>query len=300
MGPLLRASRGAHARIPDNPEVAVGDRVGQLPGEFFKVNAQAQVPAPKPLPLLVAALAPVMLKTAGTMTDGTITWMVGPKTLETHIVPRLTQPGSRAWRAAGGLRPAGGGLGRRGGGPRAGRTRLRDLRTPFNYQRMLEKEGVSGPAEVAVVGNEVTVEARIRELASAGATEFVAGEFPVGNDPEASIARTRALLRASSARSNPPDVAERLGTPPGSAGAPPTFRSSGTRRPSTAVWWPASGSRALQAGVFGVAWEGLEDEVPATSRTRLEDDHVFLPLAHGASVRRRSLLVTRYPPRGVL
>ena len=197
MGPLLRASRGAHARIPDNPEVAVGDRVGQLPGEFFKVNAQAQVPAPKPLPLLVAALAPVMLKTAGTMTDGTITWMVGPKTLETHIVPRLTAAqGSRAWRAAGGLRPAGGGLGRRGWRPASGQDAPSRSTGPFQLPADAGEGGRSGPAEVAVVGNEVTVEARIRELASAGATEFVAGEFPVGNDPEASIARTRALLKS--------------------------------------------------------------------------------------------------------
>jgi hypothetical protein len=40
------------------------------------------------------------------------------------------------------------------------------------------------------------VEKRIRELASAGATEFVAGEFPVGDDAMASLARTRALLQS--------------------------------------------------------------------------------------------------------
>src|SRR5207249_1234846 len=50
-------------------------------GEFFRVNATVQVPVPKPPPVLIAALAPVMLRLAGEMADGTITWMAGPKTL---------------------------------------------------------------------------------------------------------------------------------------------------------------------------------------------------------------------------
>src|SRR4029453_4839906 len=60
-------------------------------GEFFRVNVTVQVPVPKPPPVLIAALAPVMLRLAGEMADGTITWMTGPKTLETHIVPRITK-----------------------------------------------------------------------------------------------------------------------------------------------------------------------------------------------------------------
>jgi hypothetical protein len=65
-----------------------------------------------------------------------------------------------------------------------------------NYQRMLSKEGVSGPADVAIVGNEAEVEQRIRAVASAGSTEFAAAEFPVGEDAKASLARTRALLKS--------------------------------------------------------------------------------------------------------
>ena len=39
---------------------------------------------------LVSALAPMMLRIAGELSDGTITWMTGPKTVETHIVPRIS------------------------------------------------------------------------------------------------------------------------------------------------------------------------------------------------------------------
>ena len=69
-------------------------------GDFFRVNATVQVPVPKPPPVLIAALAPVMLRMAGEMTDGTITWMVGPKALESHIVPRITKAAKDAGRPA--------------------------------------------------------------------------------------------------------------------------------------------------------------------------------------------------------
>ncbi len=166
-------------------------------GEFFRVNQGLQIPGAQPLPVLIAALAPVMLRIAGEMADGTVTWMVGPKTLETHIVPRMTKA------AADGGRPQ----------PRvvvglpiavtddAAAARERAARsfqiygTLPNYQRVLTIEGASGPADVAIVGNEAEVERQLRDLASAGATDFLAGMFPAGDDVQASLARTRALLR---------------------------------------------------------------------------------------------------------
>jgi F420-dependent oxidoreductase-like protein len=167
-------------------------------GEMFKVHANVMVPgAPKPQ-VIVAALAPVMLKTAGSMTDGTILWMTGHKTIESHIVPRLTKAASEAGRPA----------------PRVvcclpvavcddpAEAREKAARafaiygTLPNYQRMLSKEGASGPADVVIVGSEAEVENQIREVASAGATEFGAAEFPVGDDAKASLARTRALLKS--------------------------------------------------------------------------------------------------------
>ena len=45
--------------------------------------------------VVVAALGPVMLKLAGELADGTNTWMVGPKTMEEHIIARV-QAGAQA------------------------------------------------------------------------------------------------------------------------------------------------------------------------------------------------------------
>lgn len=167
-------------------------------GEMYKVHASVAIPTESKPPVLIAALAPVMLKTAGTMSDGTVTWMTGPKTLESHIVPRLTKAASEAGRAAPrvvvGL-PVAVTDDESGGRERAGRS-FAIYGTLPNYQRMLTKEGASGPADVAIVGTEVEVEKQIRAVASAGATEFIAAAFPAGDDAQASLARTRACMKS--------------------------------------------------------------------------------------------------------
>lgn len=167
-------------------------------GEVFRVNAQAQVPVPEPPPVLIAALGPLMLKMAGERTDGTILWMTGPKTIESHVVPRI----SKAAAAAG--RPP----------PRVvaalpiavtddagtARQRAANLFAMYgalpNYQRVLNIEGAGGPQDVAIVGNEAQVEQQIRDLAAAGATDFAAAAFPTGDDAKESLARTRALVKS--------------------------------------------------------------------------------------------------------
>jgi len=166
-------------------------------GEVFRVNGNVQVASATPPTLLIAALAPVMLRIAGEMTDGTVTWMSGIKTIETHIAPRI----NRAAKAAG--RPQ----------PRVCASlpiavtddvaRARQLAAQVfqvygqlpNYQRVLAKQGAQGPADVAIVGNEAEAEQQLRALASAGATDFLAAILPVGDQPDASYARTMALLK---------------------------------------------------------------------------------------------------------
>jgi F420-dependent oxidoreductase-like protein len=166
-------------------------------GEFFRVNATVQVPVPKPLPVLIAALAPVMLRMAGEIADGTITWMVGPKALENHIVPRITKAAKDAGRPAPrvvvGL-PIAVTDDPDGARERAARS-FQIYGTLPNYKRVLDIEGVGGPAEVAIVGKESAVEQQLRDIASAGATDFLAGMFPVGDDIQGSLGRTRTLLK---------------------------------------------------------------------------------------------------------
>jgi F420-dependent oxidoreductase-like protein len=167
-------------------------------GDLYKVQAGMAVKDATPMPVMISALAPTMLKIAGSMTAGTITWMAGMKTVETHIVPSITKAASEAGRPA----------------PRvavglpicvtddidaakqAAAQGFVVYGTLPNYRRMLDKEGAAGPADVAIVGNEAEVEKQLRNLASTGATDLIAPIFPAGANAGESLARTRALLKS--------------------------------------------------------------------------------------------------------
>lgn len=166
-------------------------------GEFFNVHATLDMSDGLPCPVMISALAPRMLRLAGEIADGTITWMTGVKAIDSHVTPRI----NAAAEAAG--RPS----------PRvvvglpiaitddesAGRAQAANLFERYgqlvNYRRILDVEEVEGPSEVAVVGNEAQVERQLRAFADAGATDFIASVFPVGDDTEASASRTRELLK---------------------------------------------------------------------------------------------------------
>jgi 5,10-methylenetetrahydromethanopterin reductase len=169
------------------------DGTASVAGEVYTFHGAVDVDA-EPVPVLLAALAPRMLRLAGGEADGTATWMTGPRTLAEHVVPSIT----RAAEAAG--RPA----------PRvvtclpvmvtddaaAARGRAAQAFSVYatlpSYRAMLDREGVDGPADVAIVGTEAEVEAEVRALADAGVTDFVAAEFA----PRDQADRTRELLRS--------------------------------------------------------------------------------------------------------
>ena len=133
----------------------------------------ANVEAP---PVLVAALADTMLKLAGRVADGTVTWMTGTATIGDHIVPTIT-----AAAAAAGRPP-----------PRVvvslpiavtndhegAKERINAAFSIYpnlpSYKAMLDKEGADAAADIAFIGDEEAVAASISRLADAGATDFVA------------------------------------------------------------------------------------------------------------------------------
>jgi F420-dependent oxidoreductase-like protein len=164
-------------------------------GEEFRVNANVSVPGATPCPILVAALAPRMLALAGRETDGTITWMTGPKTIQEHTVPRIREAAAAAGRPTPrvvvGLPIA---VTTNVEGARASAARTFQVYGMLpSYRAMLDREGAEGPANVAIVGDESAVGAAIVRLREAGATDLLAIPFAVDGDREA-IGRTRALL----------------------------------------------------------------------------------------------------------
>ncbi|HWO74152.1 MAG TPA: TIGR03564 family F420-dependent LLM class oxidoreductase [Dehalococcoidia bacterium] len=207
VGPSHRASmerlgvsyEGAAANVREYVTVLRGLMRGdaqQFQGRFYRVEGQLQLPWAAPCPVVIAALAPRMLRTAGELADGTVTWMVGRRTLETHIRPRLLEA------AAAGGRPQPEiyvGLpvavtdDAKAARERANQSFANYADLPV-YKRMLDIEGTD-PGGILVCGNEAEVEAQLRSFAAAGASEIGVTPFPVGDNPAASVARTRELLK---------------------------------------------------------------------------------------------------------
>jgi len=166
-------------------------------GEKFRVAGALQIPDARPCSVLISALAPMMLRAAGELADGTILVWTGPKTIETHYVPRITAAAEAAGRPAPRvcvMLPLAVTKDVAAARQQAAKTFEMYGRLP-NYQRVLEREGATKPEELAVVGDEAEVERQIRALSDAGATDFIAWAFPVGEDASGSLARTWLLLK---------------------------------------------------------------------------------------------------------
>jgi F420-dependent oxidoreductase-like protein len=162
-------------------------------GSTLSAQVTLNTPRPYRVPVLLAALAPRMLKLAGEKADGTVLWMTGPETVRTHVVPTIRDAAQKAGRPD----------------PRvvcalpvcvtgdadAARERAAQVFQVYgylpSYRAMLDREGAAGPADVGIIGDEDGVRSQIEALADAGVTEFVGGEFGVGDD----AARTRAVLK---------------------------------------------------------------------------------------------------------
>lgn len=171
-------------------------------GDDFHVrHGGAAAPPEQPIPLLVAALAPRLLRVAGAHADGTITWMANATAIRDLVAPRLRAAATAAGRPEPRI-VAGLPVAVVDAGPEAD-AEARDAAgraftvygTLPNYQRVLAAGGVTQPAEAAIVGDEASVAAQIEDLFAAGATDVWAAPFPVGDDRSASRARTRALLK---------------------------------------------------------------------------------------------------------
>jgi len=164
-------------------------------GQQLKVRTQLTVPDGQPPSVLLAALGPRMLRLAGESSDGTITWMAGPRTIEEHVAPTLRAAASAAGRPAPRIvvsLPICVTDDVAGARARAARNFERYGQLP-SYRAMLDREGAAGPADVIVVGPEADVERQLARLEAAGGTEFVASVFGSGAEQD----RTWQFLRSA-------------------------------------------------------------------------------------------------------
>ncbi|SNQ48694.1 F420-dependent oxidoreductase, MSMEG_4879 family (modular protein) [Frankia canadensis] len=194
LGPLLRGEAVEHH------------------GETLTAVGQIDLPTTCPPPVLLAALGPHMLRVAGELTDGTVTWMAGPRSLGQHIVPTLTRAARTAGRddprvVAGALvcvtddrDSARGRIAARYA--LAGQVR--------EYRAVLDREGVGGAQDVAVIGDEDSVARHLRGFADAGVTELAAAPFGTAQEKARTTAVLAGLAPSGARRSRPLTTSDRV------------------------------------------------------------------------------------------
>jgi F420-dependent oxidoreductase-like protein len=178
LGPLLR-----------------GDSVDYR-GETLTAVGAVTVPGGVPAPSVVlAAMGPLMVRLAGELADGTVTWMTGPKALGEHVVPAITKAaaGRPAPRIVAGLPVCVTNI------PDDVRARIAEqfalaAQVP-EYRATLDREGVAGPQDVAVVGTETQVTQALARLRDAGVTEFMAAPYGTADEQNRTISLLAELVR---------------------------------------------------------------------------------------------------------
>jgi F420-dependent oxidoreductase-like protein len=159
-------------------------------GEQYRVHGLTlDIQGGNNLPVVIAALGPTMLKLAAELCDGSNTWMVGPRTMENHIIKSLRDGGLSAPRVVGGYPVL---LTHR---PDEARKEIGKMLTIYgqlpSYRAMLDREGLRNPEDVAILGDENLLRGELRRLAEIGVTDFNAAVM--SSDPQA-YARTVEFL----------------------------------------------------------------------------------------------------------
>jgi F420-dependent oxidoreductase-like protein len=177
-----------------NTALAGPDKV-DVENDLFRVHSPLDVCDPVETPVLIAALAPVMLRIAGEMASGTILWMADERAIGEHVVPRITKAAADAGRPAPRIiagvpialcRPEEVDAAREYANRLLGHAEL----SP-NYLRLLEHGDATDVGDVMAAGGESAILERLRHFRDAGVTDLAARVVPYGSDRESRIEARR-------------------------------------------------------------------------------------------------------------
>jgi 5,10-methylenetetrahydromethanopterin reductase len=155
----------------------------------------------KPMPVLVAALGPVMLQIAGELADGTVLWMADERAIGDHIAPRINKAAENAGRpepriiagipvcfcANSEIASA---------KERANRI-LAEAETSPNYQKLLDRGDARNVGDLCAAGDSEQILRRFQRFADAGVTDLSVRLLPIGDTRDELIAskyRTREMI----------------------------------------------------------------------------------------------------------
>ena len=169
--------------------------------DSFTVHNPTVLGAESPLPVLVSALGPVMLKIAGERADGTVLWMADEKAIGDHIAPRINKAAAEAGRPAPRIVA---------GIPvclcanseidvakdRANRI-LSEAETSPNYQKLLDRGDARSVGDLCAAGDSDQILRQFQRFADAGVTDLSVRLLPIGDTRDELIAskyRTREVI----------------------------------------------------------------------------------------------------------
>jgi F420-dependent oxidoreductase-like protein len=172
----------------------------------FTVHNPLELGPVAPLPVLLAALGPVMLALAGERTDGTILWMADERAVADHAVPTITTAAEGAGRPAprivAGIPVCLCAPGQEAAARERANRILGEAEISPNYQRLLEYGDAADVGDICAAGDETAIAARFRRFADAGVTDLSVRLLPIGDDRDQLVAskrRTREVVAAIAA-----------------------------------------------------------------------------------------------------
>jgi F420-dependent oxidoreductase-like protein len=170
----------------------------EVENELFRVRSPIDVTDWSPNPVLLAALAPVMLRIAGERASGTILWLADERAVGEHVVPRITRAAAEAGRPAPRVVT---------GVPIAlcrndevdaardwANRALGHSEYCENYQRLLERGDAKSEGDILAAGDESAILARLRAFKDAGTTDLAVRVLPLGADRASRIESRRRTL----------------------------------------------------------------------------------------------------------
>jgi F420-dependent oxidoreductase-like protein len=197
----LSYERPAH-RMRSNLEVLNaalgGPGAVDVENDEYRVHSPMDVTDWSPNPVLLAALAPVMLGVAGEHASGTILWLADERAVAEHVAPRITKAAAEAGRPAprvvAGVPVA---LCPKDEVEAAREWANRVLgHSEFcsNYQQLLDRGNARNEGDILAAGDEAAIADRLRAFRDAGVTDLAIRPLALGSDRQARLeSRQRTL-----------------------------------------------------------------------------------------------------------
>ncbi|HWI43170.1 MAG TPA: TIGR03564 family F420-dependent LLM class oxidoreductase [Nocardioides sp.] len=168
------------------------------PGKVDVENATYRVHNPfditdvAPTPILLAALAPLMLKAAGELANGTVLWLADDRAIESHVAPKINAAaegvGRPKPRIVAGVPVVVCREEEIDGAREWANKALGHAEYSPNYQRLLEHGDIQDVGDMLIAGDESAVAKGLARYRDAGATDAAIRVLPYGSSRDERIA----------------------------------------------------------------------------------------------------------------